>query len=110
MAIYNISVPELNRVDHLAEAREQRDQRTRARMSRQGYTDAIRQRLTEAMDDPGHPLGELVEQLFEAPIRDAYDARAFIEMRDGRRVGAAIVCAICDASLASYEAADTDGF
>jgi hypothetical protein len=110
MSVYSINVPELNSIDALAEAREQRDQRTRAHMSKKAYKDDILARLSDLLDDSRHPLGELVDQLFEAPIRDSYDRKAFLEMRDGRRVGAAIVCAVCDASLEAYQDADTEGF
>jgi hypothetical protein len=110
MAVYNIDVPEGNTIDAVAEAREQRDARTRARMSKTAYKDAILTRLAEAMEEIGNPIAELVDQLFEAPLRDGYDYRAVVEMRDGRRVGATVVCAICDASLAAYRDADTEGF
>ena len=110
MPVYNIDVPELNRVDELAEARERRDQRTRDRMSKKAYRDAILARISEAMDDDRHPLGELVDQLFDAPIRDGYDYKAFLEMRDGRRLGSTVLCAVCEASLEAYQDADTEGF
>jgi hypothetical protein len=41
MSVYAIDVPELNTIDALAEQRERRDERTRARMSRKAYKDAI---------------------------------------------------------------------
>jgi hypothetical protein len=110
MLVYAIDIPELNTVDELSAARERRDQRTRDRMSKKAYKDAILQRISEAMDDDRHPLGELTDQLFDAPIRDAYDYRAFLEMRDGRRVGATVLTAICEASLEAYQDADTEGF
>jgi hypothetical protein len=115
MTIYSLSshgvnVPERNSLDTLAEQRERRDARTRARMSRKAYTDAILARIREAMDDRYHPLGELVDRLFEAPIRDHYDYRAFLEMRDGKAIGATILCAVCDASLEAYQEADDEGF
>lgn len=110
MPVYAIDVPEGNSIDELAEARERRDQRTRDRMSKKAYRDAILQRISEAMDDDRHPLGELVDQLFDAPIRDAYDYKAFLEMRDGRRLGATVLCAVCEASLEAYQDADIEGF
>jgi hypothetical protein len=60
----------------------------RARMSKKAYRDDILARLADMLDEPGHPLTKLADQLFDAPIRDAYDYRAFLEMRDGRRIGA----------------------
>ena len=110
MAVYDINVPELNRMDELSATHERRDQRTRDRMSKKAYRDAILQRISEAMDDDRHPLGELVDQLFDAPIRDDYDYRAFLEMRDGRRIGATVLTVICEASLDAYQDADTEGF
>jgi hypothetical protein len=110
MSVYSIDVPELNRVDMLAEQRDLRDMRTRARMSKKAYKDAILQRISAAMDDDRHPLGELMEQLFDAPIRDAYDYRAFLEMRDGRRLGATVLTMVADASLEAYTEADVEGF
>ena len=41
MAVYDMQVPEFNTIDALAEAREQRDQRTRARMNKKAYLDEI---------------------------------------------------------------------
>jgi hypothetical protein len=110
MSVYSIDVPELNSIDSLAEQRERRDERTRARMSKKAYKDAILARISEAMDDRYHPLGELVDQLFEAPIRDRFDYKAFLEMRDGRRIGATVLCAVCEASLEAYQDADSAGF
>jgi hypothetical protein len=115
MALYTVSgqsvnVPERNSIDTLAEERELRDARVRARMSRKAYTDAILEAISDAMDDERHPLGEMVGRLFDCPIRDAYDYRAFLELRDGRRIGATVLTLICDASLQAYQEADTEGF
>src|SRR5262245_53172767 len=110
MAVYNISVPEGNTIDALAEAREHRDALVRAQMSRKAYRDAIVQGLQAAMDDIGNPVAELSDTLFQCPIRDAYDYRSFVNMRDSRRLGASLLKIIADASLASYEATDTFGF
>jgi hypothetical protein len=55
-------------------------------------------------------IGELVSTLFEAPLRDVYDYRGFLEMRDGRRIGKAAITLVCDASLEAYEDADDEGF
>jgi hypothetical protein len=110
MAVYSIDVPERNSIDSLAEQRELRDAAVRARMSKKAYKDAILQRIADAMDDDRHPLGELVEQLFDAPLRDRYDYNAFLNMRDGRRLGATVLCAVCEASLEAYQDADTEGF
>ena len=108
MSVYGIEVPELNTVDSLAEQREQRDERTRARMSKKAYKDAILAAISDAMDDRYHPLGELVDRLFDAPIRDTYDYKAFLELRDGRRIGATVLTIVCDSSLDAYQDADSD--
>jgi hypothetical protein len=108
MPVYNM--PQPSTIDTFAEQREARNARVRARMSRKAYKDDILQRIADAMDDERHPLGELVEMLFSAPLRDAFDYRAFLEMRDGRRLGACVLTMICDASLAAYEEADDEGF
>ena len=110
MAVYDIDVPELNTVDALAEQREQRDQQVRARMSKAAYLEEIGLYVQDALQEIGHPLAELADTLFDAPIRSLWDQRAFLEMRDTRRLGAALMKLVAEASLASYEAADTDGF
>jgi hypothetical protein len=110
MSTYSISVPERNSIDTLAEAREKRDAAVRARMSKVAYREDILQAMKDALEDPGHPLAELANQLFDAPIRDPFDARAFLEMRDGQRLGKSILALVVEASLAAYEEADTDGF
>jgi hypothetical protein len=110
MSVYSIDVPERNTVDELAEAREQRDQRTRARMSKHAYKDAILQRLSDAMDDERSPIGELVDRLYDAPLRDSYDYRAYLSLHDGHRIGAEVLTAVCDCSLAEYQDADLEGF
>ena len=110
MSVYSINVPEANSIDALAEAREKRDAAVRGRMSKKAYQEDILQAVKDAMQEPGHPLAELVDQLFDAPIRDPFDRRAFLEMRDGRRLGKSILAMITQASLDSYQEADTDGF
>jgi hypothetical protein len=110
MSMYNISVPEANQIDALAEARDKRDQRTRARMSRKAYIDAILEGMRDAMETHGNPLCELADMLFEAPVRDRYDCNAFLAMRDGRRAGKAIMTVVAEASLAAYQDADNEGF
>lgn len=110
MAVYNISVPPGNSIDALAEAREQRDAAVMARMSQKAYRDAILQGVTEALDEIGHPLSEISDTLFQAPLRDGYDYRAFLHMRDARQLGAALLKIVADASLASYAEADDLGF
>jgi hypothetical protein len=110
VSTYNIEVPERNSIDSLAEQREQRDDAVRARMSRKAYTDAIIQGVTEALEDMGHPLAEVADTLFDAPIRDGFDARAFLHLRDGQRLGQAMLRIVAEASLASYQEADDLGF
>jgi hypothetical protein len=79
-------------------------------MGRKAYQDAILQRLRDMLEDERQPLGELVDRLFEAPIRDPFDYRAFLELRDGKAIGATILCAVCDCSLDAYQEADEEGF
>jgi hypothetical protein len=105
-----VNVPPLNAVDSLGEARERRDARTRANMSRKAYLDAILQRMSEAMADPRSPIGDLVDRLFSSPIRDDWDYRSYLALYDGKRVGAELLCMICDCSLAAYQDADSEGF
>ena len=110
MAVYSISIPEANSIDALAEAREQRDERTRAGMSHKSYIDAILEGVRDAMEKPGNPLAELADMLFDAPIRDSYDRQAFLEMRDVRRPGKTIMSIMAQASLDTYQDADNEGF
>jgi hypothetical protein len=110
MPVYSIDVPERNRIDTVADALAQRDARVRANMDRQAYTDAILAAIADAMADERHPIGELVDRLFDCPLRDQFDYRAFLELRDGRRIGATLLTLICDASLAAYQEADEEGF
>src|SRR5215211_3181111 len=98
MASMGLQVPEGNTIDALAEAREQRDTMVRARMSKKAYVDAILQGVRDALDEIGHPLGELADMLFDAPIRDQFDYRVFLDMRDGRRLGKALMTLVADAS------------
>jgi hypothetical protein len=104
-----VNVPEMNSIDALAEAREQRDQRTIARMDRKVYLDAIIEGVRDAMADERSPIGELCDRLFDAPVRDTYDLRSVYEMHDGRGLGKALLQIIADASLDQYQDAD-EGF
>jgi len=110
MASMGLQVPERNSIDALAEQREQRDQQVRARMSKAAYQEEILRYVADALQEIGHPLAELADTLFDAPIRDAWDGKAFLNMRDGQRLGAAVLRLVADASLAAYEDADTGGF
>jgi hypothetical protein len=105
MPAYNISVPQANSIDHLAEQREKRDQLVRSRMSKAGYTTAIIEAITEAIENPSTPLGELVEMLFDAPIRDHFDLKAFLNMRDGRLLGKTLIHLVAQCSLNAYDQA-----
>jgi hypothetical protein len=108
MSVYHIEVPPCNSIDALAEQRERRDQRTRARMSKKAFLDDILTRLMDEMLDKYSALGELADMLFDAPIRDRYDFNAFLSMRDGRRVGKAMMTLVAEASLDAYTEADAD--
>jgi hypothetical protein len=110
MSDHAVNVPEFNTVDSLAEQRDARDARTRARMSQKAYKDAILQRISDAMDDERHPLGELVDRLFDCPLRDEWDYRGYLGMYDGKRIGATVLTMICDSSLEAYQEADIEGF
>jgi hypothetical protein len=110
MSAYNISVPERNSIDALAEQREARDQQVRARMSKPTFQELIFQGLKDALEEIGHPLRELADTLYEAPIRDEYDYRAFLSLRDGQRLGRSLLTIVAQASLSAYQSADTLGF
>jgi hypothetical protein len=105
-----VNVPPLNSVDALGEQREARDARVRSLMSKKLYKDAIFEAIAEAMEDERHPLGEIVSMLWEAPLRDSFDYKGFLSMRDGRKLGATVLTMVCDASLHTYQAADIEGF
>jgi hypothetical protein len=99
MSAYNIQVPPCNSIDVLAEAREQRDAQVRACMSKPAYQAAILEALKEALGEIGHPFAELADMLFECPIRDPYDYKAFLSMRDGQRLGRSLLTIVAQASL-----------
>jgi hypothetical protein len=105
-----VNVPEGSSINSVAEQREARDQRTRAAMSKKVYKDAILARISEAMDDTRTPLGDLVDRLFDAPIRDSFDYRAYLQLHNGHNIGAELLCAVADCSLAEYQDADQEGF
>jgi hypothetical protein len=110
MLVYNIEVPPCNTIDHLAELREKRDALVRARMSKPAYEAAILQGVQDALVEIGSPLSELADMLFECPIRDPYDYKAFLSMRDGQRLGRSLLTIVAQASLSAYQSADTLGF
>jgi hypothetical protein len=105
-----VNVPEMNSIDALAEAREQRDQRVMARMSRKTYIDAILEGMRDAMETHGNPLCDLADKLFEAPIRDRHDLRAYLSLMHGQLAGKAIVTLVAQVSLDAYQDADIEGF
>jgi len=110
MEVYFNGVPPCNRIDAIAEAREKRDAAVRACMSKPAYQAAILEALKEALVEIGHPLAELADMLFECPIRDPYDYKAFLSMRDGQRLGRSLLTIVAQASLSAYQSADTLGF
>jgi len=79
-------------------------------MSKAAYQEEILRYVADALQEIGHPLAEVADTLFDAPIRDAWDGKAFLHMRDGQRVGAAVLRLVAEASLAAYQAADDIGF
>jgi hypothetical protein len=112
MSVYGIEVPELNRIDTLAEQHEARDERTRARMGRKAMRDRIVEGLLDAIDEHGNPVSDAEELFWSAPARDQYDLRAICEMRGDstRRLGQTLLRIIAEASLHEYEDADNEGF
>jgi hypothetical protein len=102
-----VNVPKDNRIDALAEAREQR---TRARMSRKAYIDAILESIRDAMEERGNPLADLADMFWDEPCRDRFDLNAALSLHDGRRAGKAITTLVAEASLNAYQDADSKGF
>ena len=107
----HFKVPELNSIDSLREAAEKRDAQVRANMSKPDYLAAIAVSLMEMVLDESTPLGELSSLLFECPIRDVFDLRAFEYMRDGQRIGKSVIHIVASMSLEAYSTeSDRIGF
>jgi signal transduction histidine kinase len=99
--------------DTEAESREQQDARIRARMSRSAFLAGVQAAFAHELRTTDTPLKELVTMMFEAPIRDLYDHRAFLnsQLRDAKRLGQALLKIVADVSLEHYQgAADEESF
>ncbi len=113
MSLYDINIPYPTEHDHVQQLRVQQDERIRARMSRSAFLADVQQRFAEALRETDTPIEELCAMMFEAPIRDLYDHRAFLnsQLRDAKRLGQALLKSVADASLEAYrEAADEEPF
>jgi hypothetical protein len=77
MSTYGIELPYPPQHDHEQQQREQQDARIRGRMSRAAFLADVQSRFADAIRETDTPLEELVTMMFEAPIRDLYDHRAF---------------------------------
>jgi hypothetical protein len=110
MAAYNVEIPYPPQHDTLQQAREQQDERIRGRMSRSAFLADVQQRFAEDLRTTDTPLEELVTMMFEAPLRDLYDHRAFLnsQLRDAKRLGQALLKIVADVSLEHYQEASHD--
>jgi hypothetical protein len=102
----SITVPERNTIDALAEAAERKEQHIRAHLpSRQVFIDTVLENLRDELTDQYSALGDLVDRLHDAPIRDDFDARAVKGMRNPQTLGRAMLDLIVMASLEMYDEA-----
>ncbi len=110
MSTYSIEIPDRPQHGHVQQLREQQDERIRARMSRSAFLADVQQRFADALRETDTPLEELCATMFEAPIRDLYDHRAFLnsQLRDAKRLGQALLKIVADASLEAYQEAAND--
>jgi hypothetical protein len=100
------NIPDATTIDHLAEAAERKDQRIRAHLpSRETFIADVLERLKDELADDRSPLGDLLDRLHDAPVRDQFDARAVTEMRNPSTLGKAVLALIVQASLDLYDAA-----
>jgi hypothetical protein len=82
-------------------------------MSRSAFLADVQSAFADAIRESDTPLEELCVMMFEAPIRDLYDHRAFLnsQMRDAKRLGQALLKIVADVSLEHYQgAADSEPF
>jgi hypothetical protein len=111
MSIYEIPYPPQH--DTTQQLRDEQDARIRDRMSRSAFLADLQQGLAEALREVDNPIEECATMLFEAPLRDIYDHRAFLnsQLRDAKRLGQALLRIVADVSLQHYqEAADEEQF
>jgi hypothetical protein len=83
---------------------------SRGRMSRAAFLADVQSRFADAIRETDTPLEDLCTMMFEAPIRDLYDHRAFLnsQMRDAKRLGQALLKIVADVSLEHYQEAAND--
>jgi hypothetical protein len=113
MSTYGIDIPFPPEHDHAQQLRDQQDERIRARMSRSAFLADVQAAFAQELRTTDTPLEDLVTMMFQAPIRDAYDHRAFLnsELRDAKRLGQALLKIVADVSLEHYQgAADEENF
>jgi hypothetical protein len=113
MSTYGIDIPYPPEHDHQQARKDEQDARIRARMSRSAFLADVQSAFAQELRTTDTPLEELVTMMFEAPIRDLYDHRAFLnsQLRDAKRLGQALLKIVADVSLEHYQgAADEEPF
>jgi hypothetical protein len=108
--VWNVDVPDRPEYDAIAEQRAMQDARIMSRMNRAVFLSDVAERFAEAIRESDTPLEELCTMMFEAPIRDLYDHRAFLgsQLRDAKKLGAAIMRIVADVSLQHFQGAADD--
>jgi hypothetical protein len=104
-----INLPDRNPIDALAEQREQRDTCIKSRMNRRLFLQDVQAGLADLMDDERGPLGEVIDGLWDCPIRDEADFRGYLHMHSGDRLGAQIMRLVASISMNHFQDA-SDGF
>jgi hypothetical protein len=104
--------PSVSQIDHDADAAERHDAHVRARMHANLYRADLLEALKAALEDDNTVLGETVGHLFQCPIRDRYDQKAYLAARDrsDARLGASVRRLISEVSLEHYREADDAAF
>jgi hypothetical protein len=113
MSAWNVDMPEPQPYDFEQEQREAHDAHIRARMSRSAFLADVQAAFAEAIRETDTPLEELCTMMFEAPLRDIWDHKAFLnsQLRDAKRLGQALLKIVADVSLEHYqEAANEEPF
>jgi hypothetical protein len=102
----HVNVPQRNSNDSAAEAAEHRAAIIMAHMpSREAFVADILARLRDELTNERSPLGDLLDRLASAPIRDYADANSVQNMRNPLTLGRAVLSLIIETSLDAYEAA-----
>jgi hypothetical protein len=104
--------PPVSHIDHEADAAARHDDHVRARMNHNAYRADLLEALKDALEDDSTVLGETVTHLFQAPIRDRYDQKAYLAARDrsDARLGACVRRLISEVSLEHFRGADDAAF